>query len=497
MPEHQDTTLSPATTYFYRVTALNSAGESAPSTVLSVATPSGLPAVPTGFTATAVSTTTITLAWNASTGATSYKLQRSASPTGTFTTITTSAETSFMNTGLTPAITYYYRVLATNSAGDSVPSSVSSATTLQDAPPPPPPPGPGPGGTCPSGSIKVNPGDNIKSIIQGASSGQTICIAPGTYQGTFITPPNGVSIIARDPAVRTKVKSLAIRNSNGSIYKVIDAWRVRPTVHIHGYGLNVTSPGSLSQDQRGQVFTLSGRSGIVFEGIEMSRAYGTSKDTSPERQNGRLIHEGRFTARNCWFHRANQDASGHCDTGTLFEFCDFGPATNGTRVTADSLGSSIYLGCCGGAVKSSNGYTAHDCWNHDNDENGFWKDVPGATAGKTTIYNCFIEDIGYSGVRDENNQSEFEMYDCISINSGYLALSAGKSHTGGVAINSSTKALVHHCRFGGNFENSGIDLSGSRYPMGVTLRDNDLSGDAITGTHSCGGPITCSNNFNI
>jgi hypothetical protein len=308
-----------------------------------------------------------------------------------------------------------------------------------------------------------------------------------------------VSIIARDPAVRTKVKSLAIRNNNGSVYKIIDAWRVRPTVHIHGYPLSTTNPGSLAASARGVVFDLEGISNITFDGIELSRAYGTSKDqASPERRYGRLIHQGLFTARNCWFHRANQAGSSACMPGTKFEFCEFGPAANGTRVTADSLGSDIYLGCCGGAVKSNNGYTAHDCWVHDNDENGLWKDVPGADSGKTTIFNCFIEDIAYSGVRDENNQSEFEMFDTISINNGYLAAAANKSHTGGVAINSSTRATVHHCRFGGNFENSGIDLSGSRWPMGVTLRDNDLSDDAITGTFSCSSPnITCSNNFSI
>jgi hypothetical protein len=88
------------------------------------------------------------------------------------------------------------------------------------------------------------------------------------------------------------------------------------------------------------------------------------------------------------------------------------------------------------------------------------------------------------------------MYDSVSIDSGFLAAQANKSHTGGVAINSSTRATVHHCRFWGNFENSGIDLSGSRYPMGVTLRDNDFGDDSITGTFNCSSPnITCSNNF--
>ena len=88
-----------------------------------------VPAAPTGVTATATSSSAITVSWTASTGATSYTVLRSSSSTGAFTSVGTSTTTSFSNTGLTASTTYYYKVTATNSAGMSAASAVASATT--------------------------------------------------------------------------------------------------------------------------------------------------------------------------------------------------------------------------------------------------------------------------------------------------------------------------------------------------------------------------------
>ena len=70
----------------------------------------------------------VTLSWDASSGATSYDVQRSGSAGGTFTTIVggTTARTH-VDSGLANGTTYYYRVVARNSAGSTV-SSVMSAT---------------------------------------------------------------------------------------------------------------------------------------------------------------------------------------------------------------------------------------------------------------------------------------------------------------------------------------------------------------------------------
>src|SRR5438132_2191223 len=86
------------------------------------------PPAPTGLTATPVSPTQINLSWTGSVGATSYKLERSLDGT-TFAQIATPAGPSYSDTGLSPATTYYYRVRASNTFGDSPYSNVASATT--------------------------------------------------------------------------------------------------------------------------------------------------------------------------------------------------------------------------------------------------------------------------------------------------------------------------------------------------------------------------------
>jgi len=93
-------------------------------------TPPTAPAPPTGLTATGVDASTISLSWNASSGgATSYKVQRSADGSTGWAQVGTSTTTSFTDSGLAPATTYYYRVIASNSVGDSAPSSVVSGKT--------------------------------------------------------------------------------------------------------------------------------------------------------------------------------------------------------------------------------------------------------------------------------------------------------------------------------------------------------------------------------
>ncbi|MFC4307168.1 lytic polysaccharide monooxygenase [Cohnella boryungensis] len=125
-----NTGLTNGTTYYYVVSASNSAGSSANSAQVS-ATPTGgttpVPAAPTGLTATA-GNAQVTLSWTASTGATSYTVKRSATAGGPYTNVDTVSTTSYVNTGLTNGTTYYYVVSASNSAGSSANSAQVSAT---------------------------------------------------------------------------------------------------------------------------------------------------------------------------------------------------------------------------------------------------------------------------------------------------------------------------------------------------------------------------------
>jgi chitodextrinase len=135
---YSDTSLTAATTYNYRVQAVDAAGNlsgysgvASVTTLVSDTTP---PTAPTNLVASAVSSSQINLSWTVSTdnvGVTGYLVQRSLGAGSTnFAQVGTSSGTTFSNTGLSSRTRYNYRVQATDAAGNlSGYSSVASATT--------------------------------------------------------------------------------------------------------------------------------------------------------------------------------------------------------------------------------------------------------------------------------------------------------------------------------------------------------------------------------
>jgi hypothetical protein len=87
------------------------------------------PDTPTGVSATAVSSSSITVSWNSVPGATGYYIYRSSSSSGTYTQVGTSTTTSYPDTGLSASTTYYYKVAAYNNNGEGSQSSADYATT--------------------------------------------------------------------------------------------------------------------------------------------------------------------------------------------------------------------------------------------------------------------------------------------------------------------------------------------------------------------------------
>jgi fibronectin type 3 domain-containing protein len=137
-----DTGLTNGTTYFYVVSAVDSAGESANSSEVSAkpGAPAQAPAAPTALTATA-SNAQVSLTWTASATATSYNVKRATTTGGPYTRISSPATTSFTDTGLTNGTAYFYVVSAVNSTGESGNSSQVSATPAAPTQPPAAPTG--------------------------------------------------------------------------------------------------------------------------------------------------------------------------------------------------------------------------------------------------------------------------------------------------------------------------------------------------------------------
>lgn len=124
---HSDSAATEATTHTYRVRASNSGANSGFSNEVNVTTP---PVGPTGLTATAGSTSGITLTWTDNSGGeTGYEIQRKTGA-GAFTTVAATAGnvTSYVDPCLAEMTTYTYRVRATGIGGNSTFSGEASAT---------------------------------------------------------------------------------------------------------------------------------------------------------------------------------------------------------------------------------------------------------------------------------------------------------------------------------------------------------------------------------
>ena len=130
------------TTHYFRVTAVNEAGEGKPSNEVA-ATPVAVPGTPAGL-AAAAGDGQVTLSWAAPasdggsrvTGYNVYKGTKSGGETGPVNGSSLVTATGYKVTGLVNGTTYYFRVTAVNEAGEGKPSAEAKAVpaTVPGAP---------------------------------------------------------------------------------------------------------------------------------------------------------------------------------------------------------------------------------------------------------------------------------------------------------------------------------------------------------------------------
>lgn len=136
--DFQDAGLAPSSTFYYRVRGYN--GYFSDYSNVASATTFSPPPAPSGLTATTgPNGGQIQLAWSptvSSPAVTSYTIYRASSPSGSFSNIGTTSDTSYIDSGLPASTTFWYRVSATNTAGEGGQSFAASATTFPapDAP---------------------------------------------------------------------------------------------------------------------------------------------------------------------------------------------------------------------------------------------------------------------------------------------------------------------------------------------------------------------------
>jgi hypothetical protein len=181
-----DVAASPKTTFTYRVRTVNDEGFSPWSNEAS-ATTAYNPAPPTGFVATAVSTTGIDLAWtDASDNETGFEVSRATGtgPTAILATVP-QGTTAHQDRGLLPDQEYTYRLRAIGAYGTSAYASDASALTP------------------PSITISLAKGalkDGAKFGKDKATLSFTVAILAGAPDGAFDPVADGMSILVGEEA---------------------------------------------------------------------------------------------------------------------------------------------------------------------------------------------------------------------------------------------------------------------------------------------------------
>jgi fibronectin type 3 domain-containing protein len=137
LPLYQLLGLTNGKTYYFVVTAVNPAGESAISNEASASPVAVRPGVPTNVTASP-NNQQVTLNWTPVFGADTYNVYYSTSPgvtTANGTKVSGLTSPTFTLTGLTNGVTYYFIVTSVNTGGESIAASGSVSAIPQLLPP--------------------------------------------------------------------------------------------------------------------------------------------------------------------------------------------------------------------------------------------------------------------------------------------------------------------------------------------------------------------------
>jgi chitodextrinase len=281
-----DSGLSPATAYPYTVAAADAAGnisaQSSPVVVTTLAPPDLIPpSIPGSLTASALSATQIELSWMASTdnvGVAGYQVFRGAA------LVSTTANNTFIDQGLTQNTSYTYTVKSFDAAGNvSGASSPASMTTLTspDTTPPSVSIGSPAANANVAGVISVaaTASDNVGVVgvqfkVDGVNLGAESLSAPYTATWDTTLSVNGahtLSAVARDAAGNLGTSSAVTVSVNNGVssglglagYWSFDNGSGTIAVDSLGGGVNATLVNGPTWKSSGRV-----NGSVLFDGVD-------------------------------------------------------------------------------------------------------------------------------------------------------------------------------------------------------------------------------------
>jgi len=268
------------TLLFAIISMLGCAGTSTSSGSGHATTGVELPPAPTNLAATAGNAQVI-LSWTASSGATSYSVQRSTTNGGPYTQLSSPTTTNYTDTAVTNGTEYFYVVAAVNSAGTSPNSAQAEATPTAPAKSAEVP-GPSaalfanPPYTCvrnfyvSTSGDDSNPGtqaspwltlQNADSAAGGRIAGDCVNVAPGTYSAG-VQPTHGGNLAAPTGYVVYRCQTLdgcvitasgwydpafsVASSGSGPNYLILDGFELAASSQVlYGVGVSVYFPNGV------------------------------------------------------------------------------------------------------------------------------------------------------------------------------------------------------------------------------------------------------------
>jgi len=235
---YADSAINFGTVYYYVVSATNAAGESSNSNQASASAQLQIPAAPTAL-HTAAGDGEAKIYWTASATAAGYNVKRSLSSGGTYTTIAANVTANeFKDSGLTNGTVYFYKVSATNAAGESANSSAVSALPRLGQ------------------IVNVTNQTELQNALNNAVAGDEIILADGNYSAFKVRRKYGTA--EKPIVVRALNQSGAVFNAGqlelqNTVYLTFEGfrWTLSTSIKLRGAEFNRLTRNSFEFNESG------------------------------------------------------------------------------------------------------------------------------------------------------------------------------------------------------------------------------------------------------